>query len=171
MPDWDDEDGTDPSGDGEGKSFKDLRNYSKKLERENKAANTELEELRAFRSQVVEEKREQALTSVFGEVGLPETHAKLFKALNPELEVEAITPQSVIDFAKEYGLVSSDTPAPPAETPAKTGFTPLQVGQPAGLKTYTTEEISALVRAGNYEEVNRAVKEGRVEKEPTPWAR
>lgn len=173
MPDWDfDEDGSqDSTGDGESKSFKDLRNHAKKLEREQKAAMQELEELRAFRTQVIEEKREAALSTTFKEVGLPETHAKLFKALNPELEVEKITPESVFEFAKEYGLVAAETPAPEKQEAKPTGFTPVAIGQPPSLKTYTTEEINALLRAGSYDEVNRAVKEGRVEKEATPWSR
>ena len=172
MPDWELEDGQDEDREGENKSFKDLRNYSRKLEREAKAAATELEELRAFRAQVVEEKRESALGSAFKEVGLSPTHAKLFKALNPEIEVESITPETVFNFAKEYELVAAEQPAPDTSTTTESneGFTPVSFGAPAPLKTYTIEEIRDLRKQGNLEEVNRAVKEGRVEKESVPWS-
>ena len=169
TPDWEDLDGdSTPTGEDENKSFKELRNYAKKLEREQKAVTTELEELRAFRQEVVTKQVDDTLGNTFKEVGLPETHAKLFKALNPELTPDAITTEAVITFAKEYQLISADVPDP---EPKKEGFTPVQVGQPAGLKTYTPEEIQALLRAGNMDEVNRAVKEGRVEKPPAPWVR
>lgn len=172
MPDWDIEDGNEGTdGDGDNKSFKDLRNYSKKLEREQKAALTELEELRAFRAQVVEEKRDATLGTVFKEVGLNESQAKLYKALNPEVEPDAITPESVFNFAKEYGLVAAEAETPAAAEPEKAGFTPVQVGRPSPLKTYTQDEIRDLMSSGNLEEVNRAYAEGRVEKTSAPWAR
>jgi len=172
MPDWDDiDEGDGQDGEEKNKSFKDLRNYSKKLERESKAMASELEELKAFRTQITEERRDAALGATFKEVGLSESHAKLFKALNPEIEAEAITPESVFNFAKEYELVSADTAAPEAAPEKKEGFTPVVVGQPAPLTQYTTEEVQKLLREGKTDEVTRAYKEGRVVKESVPWTR
>lgn len=171
MPDWDDVDGDETNGDEANKSFKDLRNYSKKLEREAKARETELEELRTFKTETVTKQMDTTIGAVFEQVKLPPEHVALFKALNPSIEAEAITPEAVVAFATQYKLAPIEGQELPPQAKEDEGFTPVVVGSTPALKTYDAAEIKSLLAAGNTEEVNRAYKEGRVEKEPVPWAR
>ena len=164
---FDDEDDEEPGQ--KSKPFTDLRKHARGLERQLKEVTPELEELRQFRMSVMEERKEQAISKAFEEVNLNPAHAKLFKALNPEVEVESITPEAVASFASEYALiaVSGEEVEAPEEKPA--GFKPVVTGSGAPLKEYTSEDVMTLLRQGKVEEANAAVSSGRVAKESVPW--
>ena len=109
-PFLDDEDETQvPQGGDDNANFKQLRDYARKLERDNKAKEREIERLATYEAK-------DRVTTLKG-VGLSEKHAALFLKVNAE---EAITPELVQAFVTEYEIPvaqASETPAP-AETPA-----------------------------------------------------
>lgn len=119
---------------GDSKNFADLRKAYNREVKARKTESAELEELRTFRQAVTTEKREAVIQAAFTEVGLSAQHAKLFKAINPDVDVSTINAETVGGFAKEYGLgVASgeedvDVPAPKPE-----GFSPVVSGQAAPL--------------------------------------
>lgn len=151
----------------ESQNLAEIRKWGKSLERQLKAVTPELEELRAYRAERVKAEREAIITTTFKEVGLDERHGKLFAALNPDTEVNA---EAVTKFASEYGLPT--TQGEEVDAPSE-GYSPPVVPSaiPGGLKKYTQAEVMALLREGKADEVSRAVKEGRVEKESAPWTR
>ena len=173
VPDWstivaDNDDDEDTTGGDASKNFKDLRKFAREADKERKALAAEVESLREFQAQVVSERKEQALTTTFKEVGLNPAHAKLFQALQPDLAPEDITPEAVAKFASEYSLVT--TTGETVEAPEETvGFKPVTTGNGPPLKEYTSEEINKLLREGKFGEVESAVKSGKVVKEPVPW--
>jgi len=171
--DYPDESGTENEGDGtpsETSSMAELRKFAKRMEREAKHNMKELEELRQFQQSVMSEKREAAITKAFTEVGLADAHAKLFKALNPEIEVETISVDTVSKFADEYQLPlagSNEVPEAPEVKPE--GYRPVTVGSAAPLAMLTSDDVEKLMKAGDFASVNKAYAEGRVEKETVPW--
>ena len=106
------------------KPFTELRGHARKLEKQLRAYEKELGDLRAFREEHVKAERATVIESTFKEVGLNPKHAKLFSALNPDADPAAITKEAIATFASEYSL------APEGETeleapPAPTGFVPM----------------------------------------------
>ena len=160
------------SGSSETASIKEIRAYAQRQEKAAKAAEKELNELREFRAQVTAEKREAAITTAFAEVGLSPAHAKLFKAMNPELDPEAVTAEAVAGFATEYQLpVQATGEVPPAQEPRPTGYNPVVSQSAAPLGTLTEDDVQRLMKEGRFAEVNKAYADGRVIKEDAPWRR
>ena len=101
------------------KPFTELRSHARKLEKQLRTQERELEELRSFRDERVYLERTAKIESTFKDVGFNPKHGKLWGALNPETEV---TPEAVATFAAEYGLVTEsgaevEAPAPPQFAP------------------------------------------------------
>ena len=170
VSDEDEDEGEKTTGKEDNKSFQELRKAYNRISKEKKDSDKELEELRTFRTTVVEEKKEAAAKAVFVELGLNPQHAKLFKALNPGLEAELVSAETVAEFAKEYGLLTPDSELEEDdEKTASRGFTPAPTGSPVQTGQFTLEDINKMLKAGDYEAVNKAYKSGRVQKQDRPW--
>jgi len=153
-------------------TIQELRKYAQRQERAVKAAEKELSDLRTFKADVISERRDSAINSAFTEVGLSPAHAKLYKAMNPEVEIEAITVDSITAFAAEYSLPTQATgEVPAAPEPAPTGYHPVTTGSAAPLAMLSQDEVDQLMRDGDFAAVNKAYAEGRVKKEEVPWRR
>lgn len=147
-------------------TMQDLRKYAKRLEKESKALQDELAELREFRGTVTKERRDNALTAAFTEVGLNPAHAKLFTALNPEVGIEEINADSVAKFAAEFGLPAQSTgEVPAAPEPRQEGYVPVTTGQAPPLAKYSQDDIDQMFREGRHDEVMEAYRTGRVQRE------
>jgi len=156
----------------ENATIQELRKYAQRQERAVKAAEKELSDLRTFKADVIAERRDAAITSAFTEVGLSPAHAKLYKATNPEVEIEAVTAEAVAGLANEYGLaVQATGQVPAAPEPAPTGYHPVTTGSAAPLAMLSQDEVDQLMRDGDFATVNKAYAEGRVKKEEVPWRR
>ena len=156
-----------PSGDN--KTIKQMREAVERAERRAKNAEKQLEKLTEFQNTVLAERREQAVSSVFTEAGLNPKHAELYKRINPDIEVDAITADAVTAFAAEYGLATSSGDVPEAPEVKPEGFTPVTTGNAAPSASISDEQISQWLNEGNLEAVNKAFKDGRVQKESVPW--
>lgn len=135
----DDEDAPEQQPDSKGNAaFAEMRKTNKQLQKE-------LEELRAFKVEQDRVAREQSITSVFSEVGLNPKHAKLYSALNPEGEA---TPETVAQFASEYGLVTNAGDEVEAPAPQPKGFTPTIVSEASipGSKVLSHDEFVELMK-------------------------
>lgn len=152
------------------KSFADLRKYANRLERDLKKTTAEVEELRTFKSGIVEVQTQQAINSIFTEVGLNPKHADLFKAVNKELSPETVSKEAVAKFAAEYELVtnSGETVEAPEEKPA--GFTPVTTGTGPGTQKLDAEAVLEKLREGKLDELGADFAAGRVH-EPVPWTK
>lgn len=155
----------------ENQSFAALRKAHNREEKARKALEKEVEELRTFKTGIVEVQREAAINSVFTEVGLNPKHAELFKAVNKDLEVDSISRDAVAAFAAEYQLVTNSGEAVEAPESAPSGFTPVTTGTAAPSQKHDAEWIRDQLRAGNLDEVAAAMKAGRVQRESVPWAK
>lgn len=140
--------------------FKQLRDHAKKLEKELKDRDKELDELREFKaSQELRVKRE-LLRQSFSTVGLNEKHAELFEAARPDVEP---TPEAVKAFAVEYGFLdaASDPAAEEDESEGSFGPTPPS-GVPASQRRFTNLEFEELYKSNPVEAI-KAAEEGRVD--------
>jgi hypothetical protein len=146
-------------------SFAELRKAYNRAEKERRTFEKEVQELREFREAVTEEKREAALSTAFSEVGLNPAHAKLFKALNPQIEVDNISSEVVAQFAVDYALTAVSGETPQLEEKQPEGYKPVVTGTASPLAKYSAEEFQALA----WDEKVAAIKSGRVEKETAPW--
>lgn len=164
MPDDFDPDALNPE---DNSSFKALRDAYKRAEKEKKEFEKQLGELTPKLQEYVEKERFAKVETTFKEVGLDPKISKLFFGANPDAE---ITPDAVKAFAAEYGFQTEQ--GTQVDPPAADGFDPQAVGSgtSAGLKMYTPQEITAMLKEGKTEEANRAVKEGRMIKEDVPWS-
>lgn len=164
---WLDEDVDETEGEkSPNKNFADLRKAYNRAERERKALATEIEELRTFRTEVTEKETQAKVQHVFEEVGLNPAHAKLFKALNPEVGSDGVTVETVAAFAKEYALVTTTGEALPEPEQKPEGFKPVATtsGSSSGPAAMSLDEAKVLIHQGRYDEVNKLYQEGRVEK-------
>lgn len=120
-------------------NFKQLRTHANKLEKSLKARETELEELRAFKTEVDQTKRTAEVAKVFTDLGLTTPAAtKLWNLEHPE---DTPSPATVQSWAVENGFaVSEDAPI------QDTGFTPTQTpeGIPPGAKRLSRQEWQQL---------------------------
>jgi hypothetical protein len=151
----------------ENQSFAELRKAYKRTERQNKAFEKELADLREFKSTVVQEQRRGQVESVFKEVGLSPKHALLFEKVNPEAE---ITPEVVQTFAAEYDLITQAGDSVQAPEVAPTGFTPVVTGTSPAAGMLTHSDIKEMLARGETQAVEKAYEQGRVIKEVAPWA-
>lgn len=172
TPEWlsvEDDDDDKQTGGGGTETLQDVRKFARRRDREAKKLEAEVEELRQFKATIVEKETESAIATAFEAVQLNPSHAKLFKALNPEITPEGITPDAIQAFAAEYALptVQGEVVQEPEKKPE--GFTPVTTGQAPPLKEYDHEEIRDLMKQGKYDEVNAAYAAGRVKKQELPW--
>lgn len=163
-----DEGGSTPAVEDSNKSFKQLRDAYKKLEKDRAKEAKELERLRGFEAEVLGERKEKAITSVFNEVGLNPKHAELFKRVNPDVQVDSINADAVKAFAAEFELPTSAGEVPEAPAPEAVGFTPVTTGtgSPGGM--LTADDIEEKLKSGDLDAVARAIAAGRVNKQ-APW--
>lgn len=139
--------------------FKQLRDHARKLEKEIKDRDKELEALRQFRAEAERRTKQELLRQAVSAVGLNEKHAELFSAARPDVEP---TPEAVRAFAVEYGFISG--PSGDDEDESDQGsFKPAPPsGVPASKKRYTSEEFDALYKTNPVEAI-KAAEEGRVD--------
>ena len=136
---------------------KQLRTHADKLEKQLKARDKELEELRSFRDEFNNKQRTEKVSSVFTELGLNPTHAKFWQLENPETEPDATT---VGKWAVDNGFAQATEEA--VETG---GFTPTTTPEgvaPSG-KRYTLDEWLN-ISVTNPAEGERILKQGRVDR-------
>lgn len=139
--------------------FKQLRDHAKKLEKELKAKDSELETLREFKSQAEARARRELLERSASKVGITEKQAELFMAVRPD---EEPTPEAVKTFAIEYGFVEAGPAADEGEG-SDGSFAPTPPsGVPASKKRYTSDEWDVLYKS-NPVEAMQAANEGRVD--------
>ena len=94
------------------KSFADLRKAYKRSERQLKANEKELEDLRVFKQTVVTEQRKGAIETTFKEVGLSPKHALLFEKVSPDVEVTPEVVQASDDSGSTAYIVREVEKAP-----------------------------------------------------------
>jgi len=152
-------------------SFAALRKAHNREEKARKALEKEVEELRAFKTGIVEVQKEAAITSVFSEVGLNPKHAELYKAVNKDVEVDSITKDAVAAFAAEYQLITNSGEV--AETPETepSGFTPVTTGNAAPSTKLDADGILEKLKSNDFEGLAADFKAGRVQRESVPWAK
>lgn len=162
-----DEGGTQP----ENSTIKEIRAAAERAERRATAAEKKAEDYASRLQEYVAKEQDAAITSVFKEVGLNEAHGQLFKEVNKDLEVSAITADAVKEFANRYQLPVAETGEVPDAPPASpSGFTPPPVtGVPTSVEKLTLGDIDKMLRSGDSEEVEKAFKAGRVETVEAPW--
>lgn len=153
----------------ESKNFAELRKAYNRRDKEAKQYEAELEELRAFREQVVTERKTAAITSAFTEAEVDPKFAKFFQTDNPEVEVESLSPDKVREWAAGYGLASVETGEAVSAPPKDEGYKPVVTGTQAPLATLTMEDVDQLLRQGDTAAVEKAFREGRVQKEQPSW--
>ena len=147
---------------GDNKSFTDLRAAYNRLEKDKTAALKKVEELEAFRVEVVAERKVRATETAFKEVNLNPKHAELFSALNPELAPEAITKEAVAAFAAEYGLANAEGEVAEAP-PAPAGFTPVPTSAAQAPKGVLSREDWVKLADTDPTQAEAAFKAGRVD--------
>ncbi len=137
---------------------KQLRTHADKLEKQLKARDKELEELRTFRDEFNNKQRTEKVSSVFTELGLNPTHAKFWQLENPEAEPDATT---VGKWAVDNGFAQ----ATEGDVEPTQGFTPTttQEGIAPGGKRYTLDEWLN-ISVTNPAEGERILKQGRVDR-------
>jgi hypothetical protein len=127
------------------KSFTDLRKAYIRKEKDLKALEKEVEDLRTFKSGIVEVQTQQAINSVFTEVGLNPKHADL--------------------------LVTNSGEAVEAPETKPAGFTPVTTGTGPGTQKLDADGILEKLKKGDIEGLNADFAAGRVQRESVPWAR
>ncbi len=136
---------------------KQLRTHADKLEKQLKARDKELEELRTFRDEFNNKQRTEKVSSVFTELGLNPTHAKFWQLENPEAEPDATT---VGKWAVDNGFAQATEDA--VETPSFTPTTIPETTAPGG-KRFTLDEWLN-ISVTNPAEGERILKQGRVDR-------
>jgi hypothetical protein len=164
----------------ESQNFKDLRDYAKRIERENKAFEKQVAELSEFKTQVTAARKAETLKSA----GLTEKHAALFLKVNGDVEV---TPEGIQAFVTEYELPVASAGSPPEESVVQTpaafedgqireltpqapvpGFAPTPVaGQPSQRVITELDEAQALA-VSNPNEYMRLKEAGRIQLQKLP---
>ena len=157
------DDDTDTSTPGENSTIKELRSAYRRAERSRKANETELAELRQFKQEYDGKVRTETVSKLFEEAQLNPAHAKLFLALNPDVEPTA---EAVKAFASENQLTTTtgEEVPPPAD-----GFEPPSGFNPPQVQRYTQEQFRDLQR-NNPEAARRALEKGLVEPVDVPWS-
>lgn len=151
----DGEDDTQPE-ESDNRSFAELRKAYGRLEKQNKAAASELEELRAFKVEREQQERHQAIAATFTEIGLNPKHAKFYQG-------EDATPEAIKAWAVAEDFLPADgeLPEPAAAT---SGYTPTVITDPKtlGSRNYSVSEWKELART-NPDLAQRLHAEGRVD--------
>lgn len=126
--------------------------------KELKAAQKELEELRAFKAQAEQDRRKDAVAEVFRSIGLKPKHAKFYPTEGDTTE-EAIRIWAISEELLED--TGDEMPTPASGSPS--GFTPtvLSEGTTPGVKRYTREEFEQIFRE-NPEKGRALLEAGRV---------
>ena len=126
------------------------------------ALTQEVEELRAFRQEREKADRQNAVTSVFNEVGLNPKWAGFYNG-------DDSSPEAIKAWAIEQEFIQpqeDDTPAPVQST----GFTPTVIpdSAPLGSKIYSGEEFELLLKH-DPKKAEAVYKAGRYKKEEPDW--
>jgi peptidoglycan hydrolase-like protein with peptidoglycan-binding domain len=131
-----------------------------------KAEKKRADEAEAKLAVYLQKERDQAVASVFTEVGLDEKKQALFLRVNPDLDTEAITADAVKAFANEYGLTTSsgETVEEPVATPE--GFAPAATPVAGDPTVISIDDAAKLIREGKYDEAQKLYEQGKVEKLP-----
>jgi hypothetical protein len=137
---------------------RELRKHANKLEKDLKASQAELEELRTFKAAIDQKTKAEQVGSIFTELGLNPAQAKLYELAMPDQEPSK---EAVGKWAIEYGLASADE----EPVPEATGFTPTTTpeGTPPGSKRLTGKEMLDAVFAGDVAGAQAAFLKGRVD--------
>ncbi len=167
--DDDDDEGQGSGGPGnENTSFQELRAHARQLEKAQKAAAKELEELRSFKVQAEAADKLNKARSL----GLTETQAKTFiKVTEGE-----VTPEAVQGFRAELGLAAPETegtsvgednpgayPTPTLNVPSMAGFSPLSAGGTSPVRNILTYEQYQVLLVKDPAAAMKAVAEKRVD--------
>ena len=125
----------------ENSAFKQLRRHANKLEKEQKATLAELEELRAFKTEVSTQKRQADVNEAFTALGLNPTFSKFWALENPEAEPQK---EGIAKWAVDNGFAQADQFAD--KPTAEAGFTPTVApeGSAPGLSVLTDKEATDL---------------------------
>jgi ribosomal protein L13E len=150
--------------------IKEARDYAKRLEKKVRELEKEKADLTAQVATFERKERQGTKIAELAKAGLNEKHAKLFMAVNPDLE--EITPEAVKAFVEEYALVtvSSNGDGEPSPEPGDdTGFTPAAVpgfgnGPSPSRKVYKRDEFIKLQETDPAQAL-LVLQEGRVQLE------
>lgn len=120
--------------------MKQLRRHANKLEKDLKARETELEELRSFKAEYETGQRRTKAAEVFSSLELPHSAVKFFFLENPEAEP---TTELVSKWAVDNGFAQAS-----GETTDVAGFTPTTTseGIAPGVKVWEGDEARKLLR-------------------------
>ena len=145
---------------GDSAPMKQLRAHGRKLQKDLKAQEAELTELRTFKTTTELASRELQAGKLFTELGLSDKQARLFLKTNPDTEV---TKDSIKEFAVEYGLGIQESEED-ATLDAQTSdtFVPVTTGGNPVRSTLNREQFEALKKTDMAAAV-KAVQENRVE--------
>jgi hypothetical protein len=137
---------------------RDLRKHANKLEKDLKASQAELEELRTFKAAADAKVKAETVGSIFTELGLNPAQVKLYELAMPDAEPSK---EAVGKWAIEYGLASADEET----VPETTGFTPTTTpeGTPPGSKRMTGREMLEAAINGDTAAAQAAFLKGRVD--------
>jgi hypothetical protein len=148
------------------------RDFGKRMEKKVRDLEKQLDAANARIAGYERKEKQAGQISELAKSGLNEKHAKLFLAINPE--VEDITPDAVKAFMDEYGLaVASENGQEQEETTTATtesdiGFTPAAVpgttSPRPSQKVYTRDEFLKL-QERDPAQANIVLYEGRVQME------
>jgi hypothetical protein len=134
---------------------KQLRTHANKLEKQLKAQEKELEDLRSFHTEQTAKQRDSQVTTVFNDLGLNPAHVKFWKLENPDTEPEA---NAVGKWAVENGFAQAEESAPDTGS-----FTPTTVeGTAVGNKRLSVTEWYELT-ASDPAAAQLAFQKGRVD--------
>jgi hypothetical protein len=136
---------------------RDLRKHANKLEKDLKAAQAELEPLRAFKTEYDAKVKADTVGSIFTNIGLNPAQAKLYELAMPDAEPSE---ETVRKWAVEYGLATQEE-----SEPETTGFTPTTTpeGAPPGSKRLTGKEMLEEALRGDPLAAQAAFLKGRVD--------
>lgn len=136
--------------------MKQLRRHANKLEKDLKARDTELEDLRKFRDEFNNKARTEKVSAVFTELGLNPVHSRFWQLENPEAEPDAA---GISKWAVENGFAQATE-----ETPVAEGFTPTTSpdATPLGSKRLSRQEWQELA-ATDPAAAQTAFQKGRVD--------
>jgi len=155
MPDFllDDTDDDEATEEPRKDPFKELRAHAKRLEKELKAREAELEELKRFKAEQEARAFREQVARTFEQLGLPGNYAELYP------EGREATQEAVSEFARKYGWLKEEPTAPVQSG----GFQPVSLGGVSPVNARLTyEQYEELLRTDPAEAI-RAVAENRVD--------
>lgn len=154
--------------DDDAKKLEDVVKERNRLGKALRDQNKELEDLRVIKAEAEKDKREQAVASMFGAVGLSPAQAKLYLAVNPETDPASVTEEAVTAFAEEHGLVvgggkTAKEAEPKGEAEGEGGFKPVSSPQAQGSSGVLTREEWLKLAGSDPQAAEAAFKANRVD--------